>query len=108
MVTMEETVLRSTEDIMELLDLTEDEMKLGEQELDANIRAWHLQQLRKSRGLTQRKVAEEMHVSQPRVHEIEHGEVGRAGVDTLRSYIRALGGELQVTATIDGNTYRIA
>lgn len=105
---MDDTVSKSHEDIMALLDLTEEEMEQGERELDAYVRAWHLQQLRKARGLTQRHMAKELHVSQPRIHEIEHGQVGKMGIDTVRAYIRALGGDIEVIATIDGNTYRVA
>lgn len=49
-----------------------------------------------------------MHVSQPRVHEIENGNIGKIGVDVLRAYVAALGGKMEITAHIDGNTYRMA
>lgn len=67
-----------------------------------------LQELRKTRGLSQRTVAKLMHVSQPRVHEIEHHDIGRTGVDVIRAYIAALGGEMEITARIEGKTYHIA
>ncbi|GAA4901736.1 helix-turn-helix domain-containing protein [Stackebrandtia albiflava] len=73
----------------------------------APVTLWRLQQLRKTHGLTQRGVAKGMRVSQPRVHEIEHGDIGRTGVDVLRAYVSALGGELELVAHVDGHSYRI-
>ena len=108
MVIMEErTVINTREELMELLGADEEGMEQAKREREAFVHAWHLQQLRKGRGLTQRDVAKELHVSQPRIHEIERGELGKMGIDTLRGYIRALGGDIELNAVIDGNTYRI-
>lgn len=105
---MDETVINTREELMELLGLNEEGMAQAAKDREAYVHAWHLQQLRRSRGLTQRNVAKEMQVSQPRVHEIEHGRIGKMGVDVLRAYIAALGGELEISARIDGNVYRMA
>lgn len=53
-------------------------------------------------------MAEQMGVSQPRIHEVEHGDLDKTTVVVLRSYVEALGGELEVMAKIDGTTYRVA
>jgi predicted XRE-type DNA-binding protein len=85
-----------------------DELSQARRNLETYICAWHLAQLRKARGRTQRQMADQMHVSQPRVHEVEHGDLDKTTIAVLRSYIEALGGELEVLAKIDGSTYRVA
>jgi len=60
------------------------------------VRAEYLTEMRKKAGLTQAEVAEAMGVSQQRVPVIESGAV--AELAALGDCIRALGGELRVTA----------
>jgi DNA-binding XRE family transcriptional regulator len=55
-----------------------------------------LAELRRERGKTQTEMAAEIGISQKRVSKIEH--TGNPELDTLRAYIRALGGELEVLA----------
>ena len=55
-----------------------------------------LSRLRSRRGLTQTAVATEMNVSQERVSRIENG--GNPQLATLRSYVVAMGGRLEVNA----------
>ncbi|MFE9647262.1 helix-turn-helix domain-containing protein [Streptomyces sp. NPDC006365] len=55
--------------------------------------------------LTQRYIADSMGVSTPRISEIEHGEIDRTEVATLRAYVRALGGELRVVADFGSSAY---
>jgi hypothetical protein len=45
-------------------------------------------------------------VSQARVSKIEHGE--NSGIDVVRAYIGALGGHLDVIASVGGQTWRLA
>lgn len=49
-----------------------------------------------------------MGVSGPRVSAIEHGEVDRVEVATLRSYVEALGGRLRVVADFGDTEYTVA
>ncbi|GAA3865651.1 hypothetical protein GCM10023084_18530 [Streptomyces lacrimifluminis] len=49
-----------------------------------------------------------MGVSAPRISAIEHGEIDRTEVATLRSYVRALGGELRVIADFGDSAYTVA
>jgi hypothetical protein len=49
-----------------------------------------------------------VHVSQPRVNDIEHGNTARTTVEVLRAYVAALGGELEIVARLGENRYRIA
>lgn len=76
--------------------------------LPAEVRAHQLAEIRREQALTQRDVAETMGVSPPRVSAIEHGEVERVAVSTLRSYVEALGGRLRVVADFGDVEYTVA
>lgn len=60
------------------------------------VRAYRLRELREAAGLTQVELASRLQVSQNRVSRIEHGDIERAQIDTLRRYVEALGGTLRV------------
>lgn len=64
------------------------------------VRAYRLAEVRLAQGETQEALAKVMNVSQVRVSQIENGEIGRAEVGTLRSYVEALGGRLRIVAEI--------
>lgn len=65
-----------------------------------------LQELRQARGLSQALLAENLGVGQPAVAKMEK----RADmyISTLRSHIRAMGGELEVIATFPEGSVKIA
>jgi predicted XRE-type DNA-binding protein len=67
--------------------------------LDEEVRAFGLADLRRRRSLTQADLAEALGVRQPRVSQIEHGDIDHTEVATLRAYVAALGGRLEVVAT---------
>lgn len=64
-----------------------------------------LYELRNARQLTQEKLAKELHVNQSAVSKLER----RADmyVSTLREFVRAMGGELEITARFPEGTVRI-
>ena len=64
----------------------------------AEVRAHRLAEVRAALGFTQVSLAERLHVSQSRVSRIERGALDHTQVDTLRTYLEALGGELEITA----------
>ena len=64
----------------------------------AEARAHRLVELRVSLGMTQAAVAERLRVSQSRVSRIERGAIDHTQLETLRAYLEALGGELEVSA----------
>ena len=66
----------------------------------ATVRARRLADLRDAYGLNQAEVAEKLQVSQSRVSRIERGDVEHTQVATLRGFVEALGGELEITAKI--------
>ncbi|GAA5070231.1 XRE family transcriptional regulator [Streptomyces similanensis] len=76
--------------------------------LTAEVRAHKLAEVRREQALTQRQVAASMGVSAPRVSAIEHGELDRAEVSTLRAYVEALGGRLRVVADFGDAEYTVA
>ncbi|MGH3304622.1 MAG: helix-turn-helix domain-containing protein [Streptosporangiaceae bacterium] len=64
----------------------------------AEMRAHRLAEIRRARGLTQTDVAGQMRVSQRRVSAVEHGDIERAQLGTVVSYVEALGGRVEIVA----------
>jgi predicted XRE-type DNA-binding protein len=64
-----------------------------------------LHELRRARGLSQKMLAEALHVQQPSVAKLERRT--DMYISTLRSHIEAMGGELQVIAKFPDGTVRI-
>jgi DNA-binding XRE family transcriptional regulator len=64
-----------------------------------------LAELRAARGLTQRDVAGALAVSQANISRIEHEE--DLYLSTLRSYVAALGGELELCAVFPDRRVRL-
>nr|WP_241484937.1 helix-turn-helix transcriptional regulator [Nocardiopsis potens] len=56
--------------------------------------------------MPQAEVAAAMGVSQARVSQVEHGQV--TSMDLVRDYVAALGGSLDVVATVGGWNVRVA
>ncbi|ARP79627.1 transcriptional regulator [Bordetella genomosp. 8] len=65
-----------------------------------------LQELRQARGLSQKMLAELLHVQQPSIAKLEK----RADmyISTLRSHIEAMGGELDVIARFPDGSVKIS
>jgi len=87
---------------------TDAERAAGQRRLDDEIRAWRLAEVRRSRSLTQREVADAMGVSGPRVSDVERGRLDTVSISVLRAYVEALGGHLTVTADFDDSSYLVA
>jgi predicted XRE-type DNA-binding protein len=71
------------------------------QRTEAYIDAFQLAEERAALGLAQAEVARRMGVTKSRVSQIERGEVST--FDVIARYVRALGGDVQLTATIGGH-----
>jgi len=71
------------------------------------VRAYRLREIREALSLTQVEMASRLHVSQNRVSRIEHGDLERTQVDTLRRYVEALGGNLHLEVEFDGQRTEI-
>ena len=73
---------------------------------EAYARGHQLAEMRTAAGVTQAELAKTLGVSQARVSKIEHGE--NSGIEVVRAYIRALGGHVDVIASIGDRTWRLA
>jgi DNA-binding transcriptional regulator YiaG len=70
------------------------------------IRAMSLNELRRARRVTQGRLATAMQTSQSEVSKLEQRT--DAYVSTLQSYVRALGGELDIVARFPDGSFRIS
>jgi DNA-binding XRE family transcriptional regulator len=73
---------------------------------EAYVRGYQLAEIRKTAGVTQAELADALGVSQARISKIEHGEV--SGIDVVRAYVAALGGHLDLVATLGDRTWKVA
>ena len=72
------------------------------------VRSYRLRELRERLDLTQVELAKRLEVSQNRVSKIEHGDIERSQLDTLRRYVEAVGGELSVEVKFGDERFLIA
>ncbi len=82
-----------------------DARKRAETRADVLMQEMPLYELRQTRQLSQVQLARELHVGQANVSKIER----RADIyiSTLRSYVEAMGGELEITARFPQGTVKI-
>jgi predicted transcriptional regulator len=69
--------------------------------LEADLRA-----LREAAGLTQEEIAEKVEVDQSQISRLER-QGGDTRLSILKRYVEALGGELQIVATVRGKSVRL-
>ncbi|HEX2806231.1 MAG TPA: helix-turn-helix transcriptional regulator [Kineosporiaceae bacterium] len=77
----------------------------GRDRLLTQVRAHRLAEIRKRQGLTQRDVAAAMGVSVGRVSQIEAGDI--SGIDVLDRYVTAIGGLLEIVATLGDEQFKV-
>lgn len=78
-------------------------------EMHQAVRAHRLAELRKAHGHPrQADLAALMGVSQAWVSKLESGDLSHTELDTLRSYIAALGGTLRIIAEFDEGNVELA
>jgi len=88
-----------------LKKLPEDVLKRARARADQMIAEMPLHELRKARALTQQNLAKTMGLTQPNLSRIE--QQTDIYVQTLRSYIEAMGGELDLVARFPDGDCRI-
>lgn len=89
-------------------DLDDKEIDRTKERLLEEMRLYELKEARKAQDVTQKQLAERMGVSQKRVSVLESGDVDRTEIRTLRRYLQAIGGKLQVSAVMpDGRTLQL-
>lgn len=89
---------RAWEDVRAQQPPREDAVAKHKDRLLAATRAYRLREVREEQGLTQVELAAPMHVTQPWVSELVRGELDWAGQATIRAYVEALGGSVEVVA----------
>jgi len=85
----------SPEQLRQLDDSIEQEL------LEMDLRA-----LREAAGLTQEELAQRVAVTQSQLSKLERREDYR--LSTLRRYVTALGGQLEIVAVVDGKRIRLS
>lgn len=77
-------------------------------QMRAEVRAYKLRELREALAITQVELAAKIDVSQNRISRIEHGDIEKSQVDTLRKYVEAVGGTLRLEVEIGDNRFTLA
>jgi predicted transcriptional regulator len=78
------------------------------QRMLTELRAYRLRELREQAEMTQVQLANALNVSQNRISRIEHGDIERTQVDTLRKYVEAFGGTLHIEVILGDTSFTIA
>lgn len=73
--------------------------------VEAEIEEMNLAQLRKELGLTQREVADLVETTQAELSRVERRDDHL--LSTLRGYVAALGGKVEVVAVVEGRRVRL-
>lgn len=99
--------LTTFEDWSARQNFDEDKIAKGVRKLYREILQYKLKELRKLQGLTQQQLADNLGVTQNRISKLEALDLDRAELQTIRSYIDALGGELSLVVELDGVQHKI-
>lgn len=99
---------RSLDDILAKRPINRTAVDATKKRMLDEVRAYQLRELREALDLTQVDIAKLLDVSQNRVSRLEHGDIERTQVDTLRRYVEAVGGQLHVEVEIADRRIQIA
>ncbi len=80
--------------------MTPDRVDRADQAVASELVAMDLRALRDKLGVTQEELADRIKVSQSQLSRLERRKDSR--LSTIRRYVEALGGELEITAVIQG------
>jgi predicted transcriptional regulator len=83
-----------------------EELGAIDQEVEAELLEMDLRTLREAAGLTQGELAAKVDITQSQLSKMERREDHR--ISTLRRYVKALGGELEVVAVVHGKRIKLA
>ncbi|MFK7602341.1 type II toxin-antitoxin system RelE/ParE family toxin [Deinococcus sp. SM5_A1] len=73
----------------------------------AQVRAHRLAEVRSASGLTQEELSRRLGISQSRVSRIERGDLEKTELATLRAFVQALGGDIEVTVKLGEERFLI-
>ena len=76
----------------------DDRVAAHKERMLVELRAYQLREMREEQGLTQVELAARMHVTQPSVSALERGDIEKAGLATIKAYVEALGGRVEMVA----------
>ena len=97
----------SFEELTKSWNLDEKKLRKGVQQLLALVDGVKLAELRQVKRLTQSQMAKKLKIDQSNVSRIERGRFDSIEIRTLRKYIEALGGELDIRVKIDDVSQRL-
>jgi predicted transcriptional regulator len=80
--------------------MTPDRVERADQAVASELVAMDLRALRDELGVTQEELADRIKVSQSQLSRLERRQDSR--LSTIRRYVEAMGGELEITAIIKG------
>jgi predicted XRE-type DNA-binding protein len=99
---------KNLDDVLNTRPVNRKKVDRHKQRMIAATRAWQLRELRQQTELSQVEIAVRLGVSQNRISRLEQGDLERTQIDTLRRYVEALGGEMRVEVSLDGDVFLIA
>jgi predicted XRE-type DNA-binding protein len=85
--------------------MTPEARALADKKAQEMMAVMPLNELRQARGLSQKKLAEALHIQQPAVAKMEKRT--DMYISTLRSHIEAMGGQLEILARFPDGTVQI-
>lgn len=97
----------SFEELTKSWNLDEKKLRKGVQQLLALVDGVKMAELRQVKRLTQSQMAKKLKIDQSNVSRIERGRFDSIEIRTLRRYIEALGGELEIRVKIDDVSQRL-
>ena len=99
---------RTLEEQLALRPIDPVELEAMVQDLQQQVRAYRLREVREAQAMTQVELAGELGVGQNRVSAIERGDFDHTQISTLRRYVEALGGRLNIEAVFGGTKFSLA
>jgi len=86
--------------------LAPEELRQIDMQVEAELLEMDLRALREAVGLTQEELAKRVEITQSQLSKLERREDHR--ISTLRRYIEALGGTLEICAIVNGRRIKLA
>ena len=97
--------MKSWKEIRETKFSTE-ELRAIDREVESELVEMDLRALREAAGLTQEELASKVEITQSQLSKLERREDHR--ISTLRRYVTALGGQLEIVAVVGGKRIKLA
>ncbi|MFL4477633.1 helix-turn-helix domain-containing protein [Paeniglutamicibacter sp. ORCA_105] len=99
---------RNTEEMLQKRPVDRAVVAVHKTRILKEVFAFRLRELRGASDLTQVQLAGRLQITQSRLSRIEHGDIARAQVDTLRKYVEVIGGTLRVEVGLGDERIQIA